>query len=171
MWKKWSGIRESNSRLHLGKVAYYHYTNPACFLLSEAFIACRSRSDKCAAATRFTARADGFRLRRRSIQFFRERLAAKLINFHDTRGFNDGRFLLALGKTLGAFAINIDAAELLAVVVIDGDLPMAMLASAIALKPARTLISFWLGTLFFHGGVALNAPDYKNLISVAQVAR
>lgn len=25
----WSGIRESNSRLHLGKVAYYHYTNPA----------------------------------------------------------------------------------------------------------------------------------------------
>jgi hypothetical protein len=27
--KTWSGIRESNSRLHLGKVAYYHYTNPA----------------------------------------------------------------------------------------------------------------------------------------------
>jgi hypothetical protein len=27
--RKWSGIRESNSRLHLGKVAYYHYTNPA----------------------------------------------------------------------------------------------------------------------------------------------
>jgi hypothetical protein len=26
---KWSGIRESNPRLHLGKVAYYHYTNPA----------------------------------------------------------------------------------------------------------------------------------------------
>jgi hypothetical protein len=25
----WSGIRESNSRLDLGKVAYYHYTNPA----------------------------------------------------------------------------------------------------------------------------------------------
>ena len=25
----WSGIRESNPRLHLGKVAYYHYTNPA----------------------------------------------------------------------------------------------------------------------------------------------
>src|SRR5579863_5089326 len=27
--RSWSGIRESNSRLHLGKVAYYHYTNPA----------------------------------------------------------------------------------------------------------------------------------------------
>ncbi len=25
----WSGIRESNPRLDLGKVAYYHYTNPA----------------------------------------------------------------------------------------------------------------------------------------------
>ena len=171
VWKKWSGIRESNSRLHLGKVAYYHYTNPAYCLLPEAFIARRSRSDKCGAGTRFTARADGFRPRRRVIRCFRERLTARLINFHDARGFNDGRFLLSLGKTLGPFAINIDAAELLAVVVIDGDLPMAMLASAVALKPARTLIRFWLGTLFFHGGVALNAPDYKNLISLAQVAR
>ena len=27
--KEWSGIRESNPRLDLGKVAYYHYTNPA----------------------------------------------------------------------------------------------------------------------------------------------
>jgi hypothetical protein len=26
---KWSGMRESNPRLDLGKVAYYHYTNPA----------------------------------------------------------------------------------------------------------------------------------------------
>ncbi len=25
----WSGIPESNWRLNLGKVAYYHYTNPA----------------------------------------------------------------------------------------------------------------------------------------------
>ena len=25
----WSGMRESNPRLDLGKVAYYHYTNPA----------------------------------------------------------------------------------------------------------------------------------------------
>ena len=171
MWKKWSGIRESNSRLHLGKVAYYHYTNPACFLLSEAFIARRSRSDKCGAAARSTTRADGFRLRRRSIQFFGERLAARLINFHDTRGFNDGRFLLALGKALGAFAIDIDAAELLAVMVIDGDLPMAMLTSAVALKSASAFISFWLGTLFFHDGLALSASDYKNLIWVAQVAR
>jgi hypothetical protein len=92
---------------------------------------------------------------------FRERRAARLINFHDTRGFHDGRFLLALGKALGAFAINIHAPKFLAVVVVDGDLPMAMLASAVALKPAGTLVRFWLGTLFFHDGVALNAPDYK----------
>lgn len=25
----WSGVRESNSRLLLGKQVYYHYTNPA----------------------------------------------------------------------------------------------------------------------------------------------
>jgi hypothetical protein len=29
IFELWSGIRESNPRLHLGKVAYYHYTNPA----------------------------------------------------------------------------------------------------------------------------------------------
>jgi hypothetical protein len=27
--EEWSGMRESNPRLDLGKVAYYHYTNPA----------------------------------------------------------------------------------------------------------------------------------------------
>ena len=30
----WSGIRESNSSLNLGKVSRYHFTNPACFYLS-----------------------------------------------------------------------------------------------------------------------------------------
>gem|GEM_PF-5842949 len=25
----WSGTRESNSRLDLGKIVYYHYTSPA----------------------------------------------------------------------------------------------------------------------------------------------
>lgn len=37
--KIWSGIRESNPRLDLGKVAYYHYTNPALGITSrQAFI-------------------------------------------------------------------------------------------------------------------------------------
>jgi hypothetical protein len=36
---EWSGIRESNPRLDLGKVAYYHYTNPAYGATSrQAFI-------------------------------------------------------------------------------------------------------------------------------------
>src|SRR5580698_226405 len=34
--RKWSGIRESNPRLDLGKVAYYHYTNPALCANSSA---------------------------------------------------------------------------------------------------------------------------------------
>lgn len=41
--RRWSGIRESNPRLDLGKVAYYHYTNPA---LTKAFIACAAKSGK-----------------------------------------------------------------------------------------------------------------------------
>jgi hypothetical protein len=37
--RSWSGIRESNPRLDLGKVAYYHYTNPALgFTSRQAFI-------------------------------------------------------------------------------------------------------------------------------------
>jgi hypothetical protein len=34
----WSGIRESNPRLHLGKVAYYHYTNPAINELHQSVL-------------------------------------------------------------------------------------------------------------------------------------
>src|SRR5271170_8114793 len=52
---KWSGIRESNSRLHLGKVAYYHYTNPAYGATTrrpKTFIAWRSRRDKSGPKTR-----------------------------------------------------------------------------------------------------------------------
>ena len=36
--QNWSGIRESNPRLDLGKVAYYHYTNPAHGKLCDVFI-------------------------------------------------------------------------------------------------------------------------------------
>jgi hypothetical protein len=45
---QWSGIRESNPRLDLGKVAYYHYTNPALRKASASvlFIAWRLRADK-----------------------------------------------------------------------------------------------------------------------------
>jgi hypothetical protein len=36
--RNWSGIRESNPRLDLGKVAYYHYTNPAHGKMCDVFI-------------------------------------------------------------------------------------------------------------------------------------
>src|ERR1700729_3995807 len=38
---RWSGIRESNPRLDLGKVAYYHYTNPARRLMRHNFYSMR----------------------------------------------------------------------------------------------------------------------------------
>jgi hypothetical protein len=104
-------------------------------------------------------------------EFFREKPAARLIHFHDARGFDNRRFLLAFRKALGAFAIDVNAAELFAVMIKHGDLPMAVLASAVALKPAGAFPSLGLGVLFFHDGVALNAPDYRNFKLAAQVAR
>jgi hypothetical protein len=103
-------------------------------------------------------------------QIYGAKLAVSLIDFHDPSCLHDGRFFLAFGKPLGALAIDIDATEFLAVVIIHSDLPMAMLASAVAAEPARTF-AFCLGSLFFHDGMALNAPDYRNFSSAAQVAR
>src|ERR1700720_674880 len=47
--RDWSGMRESNPRLDLGKVAYYHYTNPA--KNEFIFIARRSNPNKFAPAS------------------------------------------------------------------------------------------------------------------------
>jgi hypothetical protein len=47
-FESWSGIRESNPRLDLGKVAYYHYTNPAW---AKAFIAWAVRGSKAPVST------------------------------------------------------------------------------------------------------------------------
>ena len=80
-----------------------------------------------------------------------------LVDFHDARRFDYGRFLLALREAFGALAINVYTAELFAIMVIHGDLPMAMFASAIAVKPAGAL-ALCLGSLFLHDEVALNAP-------------
>lgn len=87
----------------------------------------------------------------------RGKLAARLIHFRDASCLHDGRPLLALGKTLGAFTINVYTAELFTVVVIHGDLPMAVLASAVAVKPACAF-AFCLRSLFFHDGMALIVP-------------
>jgi hypothetical protein len=135
----------------------------------EAFIARRLGSDKSSAEARSGSHgpnSPSVAVRANLVA----KLAARLIDFHDASCLHDGRFFLAFGKTLGALAIDVDATELFAVVVIHGDLPMAMLASAVAAKPAGTF-AFCLGSLFFHDGMALNAPDYRNFNSAAQVAR
>jgi hypothetical protein len=70
---EWSGIRESNPRLHLGKVAYYHYTNPANEEVSRLrFIYSTQRRIATSATTRvfstpprLTATAPGGRSQRR----------------------------------------------------------------------------------------------------------
>ncbi len=68
-----------------------------------------------------------------------------LIYFHDPCGFDDRGFLLALCKPRGALAINIHARKFLAIAVIDGYLPMPVLAS---LVPVESGGSF--GWLLFH---------------------
>jgi len=55
---------------------------------------------------------------------------------------------LALGKMLSAFTVDINAGKFLAVVIIDGHLPMAVLAPAILVEPGRTPC-FLLGHDFF----------------------
>jgi len=59
-----------------------------------------------------------------------------LIHFHNTCGFYHGRLLLALGEALGALAVDIHSGEFLPVVIIHCDLPVLVLAPAVAVKPA-----------------------------------
>ena len=172
---KWSGIRESNSRLHLGKVAYYHYTNPAYGATTrrpKTFIAWRSRGDKSAPETRIRTE-NRRKLRQEGAgEAEQKKPATLLIDFHDARGFHDRRFLLAFGKPLSTFAVNIDASELFAVVIVHGYLPVAMFTPSILVEPARTLF-FCPGfnLRFLHDEMALDAGDDGNFDLVAQVAR
>ena len=70
-----------------------------------------------------------------------------LVNFEYTGRFYDRRFLLTLGKADGAVAVDIDASELLAVVVIDSHLPVAVPATPILVQSA----GFPSPCLLFHG--------------------
>lgn len=55
-----------------------------------------------------------------------------IVHFTDPCSANHGRALLALGEPLGAFSVDIYAREFVAVVIVDGDFPMSMLATAVA---------------------------------------
>jgi hypothetical protein len=61
---------------------------------------------------------------------------AELVDFHKPRGFYDRGLLLPVREALGAIAIDIDAGELLTVVVVHGHLPVLMLSATILLYPA-----------------------------------
>jgi hypothetical protein len=63
----------------------------------------------------------------------------ELINFHDSSGLDDWRFLLPLGKLLGAIAINVNAGKFFAVSVVHGHLPVVVLASLVTLHAAGLL--------------------------------
>ena len=55
---------------------------------------------------------------------------------------------MALGEAVGPFAVGVDAGEPHAVVVIDGDLPMAVLAAAVMGEERGSAHRF--GLLFFR---------------------
>jgi hypothetical protein len=88
-----------------------------------------------------------------------------LIDLENASRFDDRGFLLAVGKALGTFAINIDTGELLAVVVVHGDLPVAVFATLIVAEPAGFLC-----LLLFHYEKVLEAIDYGKFHWAAQVS-
>jgi hypothetical protein len=63
----------------------------------------------------------------------------ELINFHNSRGLDDRRFLLPVGKLLSAIAINVNASELFTVGIVNGYLPMVVLTPLVALHAASLL--------------------------------
>ena len=56
------------------------------------------------------------------------------VDFANARRLHDGRSPLPVGKMLCALAVDVHAREFLAVVVIDGHLPVAMLAALVAIQ-------------------------------------
>ena len=56
---------------------------------------------------------------------------AKLVDFEDASRLDHRRLLLAPSKALGAFAVDIDTRELFSILIIDGNLPVPMLAAAV----------------------------------------
>lgn len=57
-----------------------------------------------------------------------------LVHFHDACGLDDGRALLALGEAGGTLAVDIDAGELFPVLIVNGDLPVAVFAAPVVVK-------------------------------------
>jgi hypothetical protein len=71
-----------------------------------------------------------------------------LIHFEDTGGLHDRRSFLAFSKAGSLLAVNINASELLAVCIIDGDLPVAVLPPTIAAESRASPFPFGFVFLF-----------------------
>jgi hypothetical protein len=59
----------------------------------------------------------------------------RLVHFEDASRFYNRRFFLTLGKVLGAFTIDINSREPLAVVVVHGHLPVPVFAPPVPVEP------------------------------------
>jgi hypothetical protein len=65
-----------------------------------------------------------------------------LIYLKNPGGFDDRGFLLALGKTLGAVAVDVHTGEPLSVVIKHRDLPVLVFSSSITMHSVRLFCSF-----------------------------
>ena len=172
-------MRESNPRLDLGKVAYYHYTNPA--KNEFTFIARRANPNKFAPASlpQFS-RELGAKPPNpsRTIGALHEN-ALSLVNFHHASGFHHRRSPLPLGETGGSLAVDVDARKLLAVLVVDRYLPVTVLSAPVPPHAAGLAGTFRFrhsssdgtsgtscqGLSQFHGGRASNklGVNFRNM--------
>jgi hypothetical protein len=91
---------------------------------------------------------------------------SSLIHLKNPGGFDDRRFLLPLGKTLSALAVNVDTGESLAVMVKHGDLPVLVFPPSIMAHAIRLLCSL---LFLLHGEQALATPNYYKFRGGAQV--
>ena len=162
--KEWSGIRESNPRLDLGKVAYYHYTNPAYRCVSRLLLfystpvsggqvplRCGNPISKLKSATKLPIRSGNMR-------------PPALIHFENACRSHYRRFLLPRGESLGSVTVDINARESLAVAIEDRHLPVAVFAPLVAMEsrgpsrgPAGGCSAFrFLGAVFLHVSMPRN---------------
>jgi len=94
---------------------------------------------------------------------------AFLVYFKDASRLDDRRLFLALGKAHGALTVYIDAGKALAIMIVDGDLPVTMPAPAIFVKTAGLALTLSLRFLF-HGSATLGeCSDYRKFAAHAQV--
>ncbi len=156
--KEWSGIRESNPRLDLGKVAYYHYTNPAYRCISRLLLFYSmpvhagqgpplngNPMSKLRSNAKMPIRSGYMR-------------PSALIHFENARRSHYRRSLLPRGEALSSVAVDINARKSLAVAIEDRHLPVAVLAPLVAMEsrglsrgPACGCFAFrFLGAVFLH---------------------